>query len=178
MLGTLDGLIAATVLFVGSHFVLSSRPLRTPLVKRLGEGPFLGLYSLVIVAAFAWMLLAFVNAPVSALWAAPRIFAWAPVIVMPIACILVVTGLTSPNPTLAGSQLGDQTALRVSGIITITRHPFLWGTGMWALSHIPINGTAAPVILFTGITALSFGGMAHIDARRPPTWVPLGGRSP
>ncbi len=166
MLGTLNGLIAATALFVGCHFVLSSRALRSPLVGRLGENPFLGIYSLIVVAAFAWMLLAFAAAPDVDVWSAPRVLAWLPVVVMPIASILVVAGLTSPNPTLAGSKLADPTELRVSGITTITRHPFLWGTGLWALCHIPINGTAAPTILFFGIAVLSFAGMAHIDVRK------------
>jgi uncharacterized membrane protein len=52
------------------------------------------------------------------------------------------------------------------GIVTVTRHPFLWGTGLWAVSHFLANGDEASVILFGGIAILSFGGMAHIDARR------------
>ena len=164
MLGTLQALFAATVTFIAAHFILSSAPVRTALVRRFGEGRFLGLYSLVVAAAFVWLLLAFASAPVSILWAAPRVFALLPVVVMPVACILVVCGLTSPNPTMAGAQFRDQQP--IAGIVTITRHPFLWGTGLWALSHIPINGEAASLLLFAGIAVLSFGGMAHIDQRK------------
>ncbi len=177
MLGTLNSLIAATALFVGVHFVLSSRALRAPLVARMGEGPFLGIYSLIVVAAFAWMLLAFAAAPHLEVWSAPRFLAWLPIVIMPLACILVVAGLTTPNPTLAGGQLGGPADLRVSGVITITRHPFLWGTGLWALCHIPINGAAAPTVLFAGIAVLSYAGMAHIDARKATSlgaaWGPI-----
>jgi uncharacterized membrane protein len=52
------------------------------------------------------------------------------------------------------------------GIQRVTRHPFLWGTALWALSHLAVNGTAADVVLMGGILVLSLGGMRHIDLRR------------
>ena len=51
----LTSLLAASIAFVGSHVALS-HPLRAPLAARLGEKGFLGLYSLVSLAAFAWLL--------------------------------------------------------------------------------------------------------------------------
>ena len=57
-------LIAACALFVGSHFLLS-HPLRAPLVGRMGEKGFLGLYSLVALVSFGWMA-----------WAYRRVEAW------------------------------------------------------------------------------------------------------
>ena len=165
MVGTLETLLAATVTFVAAHFALSSAAVRGPLVRRFGEGPFLGVYSLIVAVAFAWLAIAFATAPVAIVWQAPRVLALLPLVVMPIACILVVCGLTSPNPTLAGAQFRNEQSA-IAGIVTITRHPFLWGTGLWALAHIPINGEAAPLVLFAGIAILSFGGMIHIDRRK------------
>src|SRR3546814_17614205 len=52
------------------------------------------------------------------------------------------------------------------GILSITRHPFLWGTGLWALSHLPANGDLGSIVMMGGIAILSFGGMQHIDQRR------------
>jgi len=43
-------LIAASVAFVGLHVVLS-HPLRAPIMRMIGEGPFLGFYSLVATAS-------------------------------------------------------------------------------------------------------------------------------
>ncbi|MBQ94760.1 MAG: MFS transporter, partial [Actinobacteria bacterium] len=51
-------LIAGSVAFVGTHFVLS-HPLRVPLVSVIGENGFRGLYSLVALATFVWAVLAF-----------------------------------------------------------------------------------------------------------------------
>jgi uncharacterized membrane protein len=54
----------------------------------------------------------------------------------------------------------------VRGAGTITRHPFLWGAGLWALAHLAANGDAASLILFGGIAMLAFAGMRAIDHKR------------
>ena len=51
-------LVAASIAFVGTHFALS-HPVRAPLVGRLGENGFRGLYSIVSLATFVWAVLAF-----------------------------------------------------------------------------------------------------------------------
>src|SRR5690606_20605836 len=58
----LVSLLIASVAFVGTHFALS-HPLRAPLVQRIGEGPFLGIYSLVAAITLGWMVFAFLAAP-------------------------------------------------------------------------------------------------------------------
>lgn len=169
MIGALDSLIAATALFVASHFLLSSRPLRGPLVRTLGERGFRGLYALVAGATFASMLVAYGAAPYVEAWRPAPALRWVPILVMPIACILVVAGLTTRSLTIVGGERsidagGPETA--APGIISITRHPALWGFSLWALSHLTVNGDAASMILMAGILVLTWGGMAHIDLRR------------
>lgn len=171
MLGTLNALLAATVAFVGGHFLLSSAALRAPLVKTLGAGGFTPVYALLVGAAFVWMLFAYAAAPEVALWSPPPVLRWVPLLVMPIALFLAVAGLSTPSPTAVG---GEKVATRaantprgaVGGIFTVTRHPFLWGTTLWAISHLLVNGAVADVILMGGILVLSLGGMQHIDRRR------------
>ncbi len=175
----MNALIAAAVIFVGGHFLLSSAAVRPLLVARFGEGPFRGFYSVVVLGSFVWMLFAYGAAPYVHLWFTPIGLYWLPVIVMPFAAILVVSSLTTPNPTLAGSErlLDDGVGSPAVGIISITRHPFLWGTGLWAISHLAVNGDLASVILMGAIAVLSFAGMAHIDARKEATlgaaWGPM-----
>ena len=63
-------LIIALTSFVGTHFLLS-HPFRAPLVKALGANGFLGLYSLVALGTFVWVVQAFGAAPTAMpLWAA------------------------------------------------------------------------------------------------------------
>jgi uncharacterized membrane protein len=166
MTGSLDALFAATVLFVGGHFALSSLPVRLALINKLGETRFLVAYSIVILVVFAWMAAAFADAPVEALWTPAPALGWLPAIAMPISIFLMVCGITTPSPTLAGARLDDPGRNLVGGIVRITRHPFLNGTALWAIVHLAANGESRSVILFAGILILSVGGMWHIDKRR------------
>jgi len=169
MTGSLDALIAATAVFVFGHFLLSSRPLRAPLVRALGQGGFLPLYSIAVAAAFLWMLAAYRAAPAFQVWAPDPVLNWVPILVMPVAVFLVLAGITTTNPTLVGGEqriAAGAPARRAPGIISVTRHPFLWGTTLWAASHLAANGGAAQMIVMCGILVLSLGGMAHIDQRR------------
>src|SRR6185312_7689464 len=56
----------------------------------------------------------------------------------------------------------------------ITRHPFLWGVGLWAATHLVLNGDVASLILFGTLLVLAVGGTASIDAKRrrrfPERW--------
>ncbi|MBO6783391.1 MAG: NnrU family protein [Alphaproteobacteria bacterium] len=166
MSGSLNELFAASVLFVAGHFILSSVPVRMALVGRLGETRFLVAYSVVILAIFVWMLLAFSQAPTDPAWAPPPALQWLPLIGMPLALFLVVCGLTTPSPTLAGTKLDEPGRDLTQGIIRVTRHPFLNGVSLWAILHLLANGESRSVVLFTAMLVLSVGGMWHIDKRR------------
>jgi len=166
MTGSLNELFAATVLFVGGHFVLSSLPVRMALAGKLGETRFLTAYSAVMMVVFIWMVLAFIDTPVAMSWTPPKAFAWLPAIGMPFALFLIVCGLTTPNPTLAGTKLDDPGRDFTRGIMRVTRHPFLNGVSLWAILHLLANGETRSIVLFGGMLILSAGGMWHIDKRR------------
>ena len=51
----MTGLVVATAAFLLTHFVTST-PLRTKLVGALGQGPYLGVYSLVALVTLVWMI--------------------------------------------------------------------------------------------------------------------------
>jgi uncharacterized membrane protein len=179
MLGSANALIAATLAFVGGHFLLSSRPLRPALNERLGERGFRIAYSAAMTLALIWMVAAYRAAPFVPVWEPAPVLAWVPLLVMPLASILLVAGLTSPNPTLVGGErfLDGTPGSPAVGMLSVTRHPFLWGTGLWALSHLLANGDLASIVMMGGIAVLSFGGMHHIDLRRESnlgaTWGPM-----
>jgi len=166
MFGSFDALIAGVVAFVGGHAVLSAIPIRQTLVARIGENAFRGGYSLLMLAALVWTIKAYGAAPYVELFAPRAWGAWVPNLLMPLAVILIVAGVTTRSPTAVGGEavLRDPTPIR--GIVTITRHPFLWGTGLWALSHMAANPDAASWILFGSMAVLSFTGMASIDTKQ------------
>jgi len=166
MIGTSEALLFAMAVFVGSHFVLSSLAVREGLIKLISENGFRLFYSLVAVASLAWVITAYLAAPVVALWPDPPQLRYLPIAFMPLACILVVAGVTTSNVTMfAGERYADGPR-PVWGIVTVTRHPALWGIALWSVVHLLANGDQASVTLFGGLAVLCFGGMAHIDQRR------------
>ncbi len=180
MSGTLNALFVATLAFVGGHFLLSSAPVRRRVVRVLGEAGFMPAYSLAITGAFIWMIVAYRAAPNVPVWTPPAAMAWIPLVLMPISVFLVVAGLTTRSPTLVGAERTLAYGLPENpapGIISITRHPFLWGTALWAATHLTVSGDLANITVMTGIVVLSIGGMMHIDHRREETlgatWGPV-----
>jgi len=166
MTGTLGHVAAAALIFVGTHFALAMRPLRPWLVQRLGENGFRGFYSAVAILALVWLAAAYRHAPYVELWTLAWPGQWLVLLVMPVAVFLLVAGLTMPNPTAAdGERAFDQTQ-PARGILTVTRHPVLWGIALWALAHIFVNGDVAALLLFGAMAALALGGMAHLDAKK------------
>src|SRR3546814_5803285 len=68
MLESTNALIAATLAFVGGHFLLSSRPLRPWLNERFGERAYRLIYSVAMTVALLWMIAAYGAAPRVPVW--------------------------------------------------------------------------------------------------------------
>jgi uncharacterized membrane protein len=168
MSGTVWHLAAAVGLFVGSHLLLSSSPLRAPLVGMLGERLFLAIYSVISLVLLAWILIAYGETPFIEIWSPPTGLRHLSLSIMPFSCILVIAGLTTPNPTVVGAD-ASVAARGPIGILKVTRHPALWGFALWGAAHLLANGDAAGMILFGGMTFLSLVGARAIDAKKRAT---------
>jgi uncharacterized membrane protein len=158
--------LLAGFIFFFTHVALSSTSLRGKLSDQLGEAGYLGLYSVVATVTFAWFIVAFSKAPVISLWPPALWTRWVPVVVLPFATILVVGGYTTPNPTAVGMEHAAKNDDPAPGMLRITRHPILWGVGLWALSHIPPNGDLASVIFFGVLAVLALGGTVLVDRKK------------
>lgn len=168
----MESLIFALVAFVGSHFILS-HPLRHPLIRTLGRSGFLGLYSVVALATFAWVVIAYTKAPTVFLWTPPAFFYPLTNLVMLVALILFVGSLIQPNPMMVhpvspeGAVVAPPNLPKAPrGVVAITRHPMMWGIGLWAISHALVNGDAATLALCIGIAVLALGGAVLQDRRK------------
>jgi uncharacterized membrane protein len=158
-------LIAACAYFLLIHFGVSGTRLRDALTARLGEKPYRGLFSLASLVGIGWMVYAYRRAPLIATWGFLPAFRQAAYVLVFIAFLFAVIGILTPSPTQVGmeSRLEPQ---MVRGMVRITRHPFLWGVGLWAATHLIVNGDVASLILFGTLLALAIGGPASIDAKR------------
>ncbi len=158
-------LTLACVAFVGTHFLLS-HPLRRPLVAALGQGGFLGLYSLVAFATFGWIIVAFHAVPPQIPSYLPGDGAWvAASAAMWLASVLLVGSLIG-NPALPGASEASAGAKAPRGVYAITRHPMMWGISIWALVHILLWPTPANHAVATAILILAIGGSMAQDSKK------------
>lgn len=154
-------LLLSTLAFVGGHFLLSG-PLRAPLRRLVGEKPFPAVYSLLVGAAFVWMLYAYGAAPRFELWGKADWMRWPLIVLMLPACILLAAGLTAPNPSIVGREKLLERAGMARGIFAVTRHPTNWAFAIWGIGHLIMNGDGATVTLAGGIAFLAvFGSLAQ-----------------
>jgi len=178
MFGTIEALLLGLAVFVGGHFALASPPLRDPAVRAVGEERFRGLYALLALASLIWTVLAFRDAPFVAVWSPPLWTRWIPNLLVPLATVLLVAGITTRNPTAVGGESALDEPNAVRGVLTITRHPFLNGVGLWAVAHLAANGDLASMLLFGAMALLAYAGMPALDAkvrrRVEAAWGPFG----
>jgi len=127
-------LAAASIMFVGSHFLMS-HPLRMHMVRKFSANGFLGIYSLVSFATFGWMLLEFGRAPKGdALWPASDAV-WIVASVLTLVAAVLFSGSFIRNPALPGvpDAMAGQAPF---GVFKATRHPMMWGFALWGVAHI------------------------------------------
>ena len=163
----MTALLAATVVFLATHFVTST-PLRPVLVAKLGEWPYRGVYSLIALITLGWMIWAYATAPREPLWGGIREIAF---VLMPIAFILLACGYWR-NPTMVGADKLLRSEDPARGMIRITRHPIMWGIMLWAAAHIAARGDLRGLIFFGAFIVLAVVGTLAMDARKRanPDW--------
>ena len=173
MTGSIIELLIAAVVFVGSHFGISSTGLRDDLVRRLGERAYLGLYSAVALILLAWFIRAYshVHDPLM-LWVRPPLLIVLPLVVMPLALLLFVGGYSQRNPTAVMQGKPLPVERPAPGVLAITRHPLMWAIGLWALVHLVISDSIASIIFFGAFAILALHGTRVLDAKKQRTWPP------
>lgn len=161
----MSDLIAACAYFLLIHFGVSGTRVRDTLIAKLGERAYRGLFSAASLIGLGWMIYAYRGASFDPTWGFLVGFRPAAYVLVLIAFLFAVIGILTPSPTRVGmeSKLDPDMA---RGMVRITRHPFLWGVGLWAATHLIVNGDVASLILFGTLLLLAVGGTAAIDAKR------------
>lgn len=159
-------IILLWIAFTVTHVGLSSAPLRGPLVARLGERGFLGLYSLVSFATFVPLVWVYLAAPHTGprLWANPLGPAslWVLYVLLGVGVTLMVAGLAQPSPaSIAGPRAAEP-----HGVHRITRHALFMGFGLVGLLHLIPNGFLSDVAFFGGLPLFVIVGCRHQDQRK------------
>ena len=141
----MTSLLLAALFFTGIHLGLSGTVLRDLLVAAVGLR--------------GYMIADYVPTWGQLQWWKPFAIA----LMLP-AFLLVVIGLTTPNPTAVGQEaLVDRPP---GGIVRITRHPFLMGVALWSIVHLVGNGDRASLLFFAVLAVVAIAGAVSIDAKR------------
>lgn len=174
----MTSLLAAALFFVLLHLLVSGTRVRDAITGRIGDGPYMGLFSLASVAGLAWLGFGYAGARTAAwnvaYWDITPVTWKVQLVLQGLAFLFVVIGLTTPNPTSVRQEGTLDRPDVVKGMLRITRHPFLWGVALWAAGHLLVNGDRASIVLFGAMLILALSGTTSIDAKRKralgPTW--------
>ena len=139
-------------LFVVVHFVPGLAPkLRNSLIKRVGENPYKGIFSLALLTSIVLMVVGWRSATPTLAYLPP---AWA----TPVASILMLISVM-----LFGA------AHQPTRIKRYIRHPQLTGVAVWSGSHLLANGDSRSLVLFGGLGVWALIEMILIN-RREGAW--------
>ena len=157
-------LLLAAIFFTGIHLGVAGTIVRDRAIAALGESGYTVAFSIATVVGLAWLVMAYNRAPYVATWG--MLEWWKPfaIILMLPASLLVVIGLTTPNPTAVAQE--NRLAQPPQGIVRVTRHPFLTGVGLWALVHLIGNGDVASLVFFAVWAVVALAGTVSIDKKR------------
>lgn len=149
--------------FLAMHWIVSGSPLRTPIVKFLGEKLFKVLFSISIVVALSWMIYAFLAAPYVPTWGTAESLKPLTLGLMLLVCLMLPLSIFDKNPTTLGIFPPDQVSAR--GIVRISRHAGLIALGLWGLAHLIVNGDWASHWLYGTIAFEGLIGPLNLDRK-------------
>src|SRR5450755_3708595 len=152
-------LIVAALIWIGVHLGISGMRLRDTIVRRIGEGPFRGLFSLLSILTLVLLIGAWHVMWTTPLWDAPDWLRWVLVAVMLVAFVLFVASVSQRSPTMIGDEAMTEPP---RGILRVTRHPMLWSFALWAVVHIIGSGDSGAIVFFGAFLVTALAGMPSI----------------
>ena len=146
-------LILGLLLFAGVHLIPSLAPgVKASALTKIGEGGYKGVFSLLLLASFALMIIGWQSAGAHRLYYPVTYFRQPGIALVVIAIGLLVVGS------------------RNSRVRQSIRHPQLMGVFIWSAAHLVMNGDTRAVVLFLGLALWSFVEMRAIS-KREGDWV-------
>lgn len=157
-------LAAANAAFVGTHFAMS-HPLRAPMVKALGDNGFQIAYVVVSAATLAWVYFAFLAAPPADLPGSGEA-GWIIATILTLPAMILLAGSLIGNPALPTPMAETQARAEPKGVFLVTRHPMMWGIGLWAISHMVLFWSTRTMITAFAMGVLALLGAHFQDAKK------------
>lgn len=145
-------LLAGLVLWAAVHWFPAALPeQRNAIVAKIGEGPYKGIFSLLILLALALIIIGWRDAPIVQAYL-PPMFGNAFIGLAVFVAFILFFAARIPN-----------------NLRRIVRHPQLTGVVVWGVAHLLVNGQVRDVLLFGGMTLWAVVGMLLAN-RRDGAW--------
>jgi len=157
--------VAALIWFL-LHAALAGSGVRSWLISRFTEKTYRAAFSLASIGSLWWLVIEYRQAPFVPLWLSPPLLSFVPIVLVPIAFVLLVGAFTVPSPTAVGGEKVLTAAEPARGALRLTRHPFLWSVVIWALAHLLVNSDASSLLLFSSLGVTALRGTFDIDRKR------------
>ncbi len=141
-------LLAGLTLWAAVHWFPAALPdQRNALVAKLGEGPYKGVFSLLVVLSIVLIILGWRAAPIVQAYIPPMF----------------------GNPVIAAAIYFSFVlffAARIpNNLRRLVRHPQLTGVVVWGAAHLLVNGQVRDVLLFGGLSLWAIVGMLLANHR-------------
>ncbi|MBB4279246.1 NnrU family protein [Rhizobium mongolense] len=155
---------AAFAVFIALHSIPAIPALRSRIIGIVGRPVYFVIYSIASTAALVWVFHAALIVDYIPLWDFQPWQAIATFVLAPLGTFLVIAGLLSDNPLSISLARGSTPG----AVVSITRHPVLWGFFLWAIGHMIVNGDLRSLLLFGGFALFAIASvpMAEKRARR------------
>jgi uncharacterized membrane protein len=146
-------LYLGVVLFIGVHLIPTlGREFRDLVIKRIGENPYKGLFSLALILAIALMVIGWRSVTPDPVYFPP---AWGTPLTSVLMLISVLLFCAAHQPTR---------------IRRFVRHPQLTGVAVWSTGHLISNGDSRSLVLFGGLGLWALFEIGLIN-KREGAWV-------
>jgi uncharacterized membrane protein len=156
-------LLLAAIFFAGIHLGIAGTTIRDRAIAALGQSGYSVAFSIATVVGLAWLVTAYNRAPYVVTWG--MLEWWKPfaIILMLPASLLVVIGLTTPNPTAIAQEnrLAQHPGHRVG-------HPASVPDGCRPLGAGALigDGDVASLVFFAVWAVVALAGTISIDRKR------------
>ncbi len=155
------------VIFGGSHIIISSMPVRTFMISRIGILGFKAVYSVVALATFIPLCYFYFTHRHAGymLYNPGYLILLLAQFIMLFAIIVLLQALVTASPMTTMAELSGKVVRSGHGIQRVTRHPQNFAFGLFGLAHLLANPYVGDWIFFGGFIVYGIVSALHQDHR-------------
>lgn len=153
--------------WIALHVGASFFDIRARAISRIGKENYLKFHTIAAVCALAFMIISYAYAENGPGY-------WEPLegslglvgVLVFLSAVFIAGSFTTTNPTIVGQGRKMEGIGFASGMIRVTRHPFLWGVSFLSSAHLIGAASLRAHVMFGALFVVSSVGTVLIDKRK------------